>query len=87
MALEPNSLADAIEAAFPQAWQDVKQLPLPASFSDPKDRRPLFLALSRALLRYLRDHQADIIVRMDLTTAGQAATATVSNLSLNITGV
>lgn len=87
MALEPNGLADAIEAAFPAAWQDVKQVPFPAAFGDPKERRPLFLAIARALLKYLHDHQAGIIVKMDLNTTGLPGTASVSNVTLNITGV
>lgn len=85
-ALNPNDLADAIEAAMPQAWQDVKGAPFPGG--DPKDRRPMFLAISRALLKYLHDNQATLITSMSLSAGGAAPVAnTVSNLSMNITGV
>jgi hypothetical protein len=85
-ALDPNLLADAIEAAMPQAWQDVKGTTFPGG--DPKDRRPMFLAISRALLKTLHDNQATFITSMSLSAAGAAPVAnTVSNLALNITGV
>ena len=85
-ALNPNDLADAIEAAMPQAWQDVKSAPFPGG--DPKDRRPMFLAISRALLAYLHNNQATLITSMSLSAGGAPPVAnTVSNLSLNITGV
>jgi hypothetical protein len=85
-ALDPNSLADAIEAAMPQAWQDAKGSPFPGG--DPKDRRPLFLAISRALLKTLHDNQATLITSMNLSAGGAPAIVnTVSNTALNITGV
>ena len=84
--LDPNSLAAAIEAAMPQAWQDVKKTPFPVG--DPNDRKPLFLAISRALLKYLHDNQSSLINTMDLSVGGVTpVTNTVSNLTLNITGV
>ncbi len=86
MALEPDGLAAAFETALPQAWQDVKQEPLPPG--DPNDRKPLFLAVARGLLKYLQDHEADAITRMDLTIGGATPqTNNVSNLQLNISGV
>jgi hypothetical protein len=85
-ALDPNSLADAIEAAMPQAWQDSKGTAFPGG--DPKDRRPLFLAISRALLKYLHDNQGALITTMTLSAGGAAGVSnTVTNLTLNITGV
>ena len=85
-ALDPNSLADAIEAAMPQAWQDVKHVPFPGG--DPKDRRPMFLAISRALLKYLQDNQNTLINNITLSAGGAPAVAnTVTGLTLNITGV
>lgn len=86
MALEPNELAKAIEDEMRQAWQDRKTTPFPGG--DPNDRSPLFLAISRALLKYLHDNQATLITQMDLKVGDAAATTnTVSNLTLNITGV
>jgi len=85
-ALDPNTLADAIEAAMPQAWQDVKGTPFPGG--DPKDRRPMFLAISRALLKTLHDNQGTLITAVSLSAGGaQPVPNTVANLTLNITGV
>jgi hypothetical protein len=85
-ALDPNALADAIEAAMPQAWQDAKGTPFPGG--DPKDRRPMFLAISRGLLKYLHDNQSTLITSMSLSAAGAAPIVnTASNTNLNITGV
>jgi hypothetical protein len=71
---------------MPQAWQDAKGTPFPGG--DPKDRRPIFLAISRALLKTLHDNQATFITSMSLSAAGAAPIAnTVSNVALNITGV
>jgi hypothetical protein len=86
MALEPDGLANAFEAALPQAWQDVKHEPLPAG--DPNDRKPLFLAIARGLLKYLHDNQLDMVSTMDLSIAEiTPVTNKVSNLQLNVTGV
>ena len=86
MPLQPNGLADAIEAALPQAWQDVKHESLPAT--DPTERRPLFLAIARGLLQYLHDHQGDMINAMDLRVgSGVPVRHTASDLDLNITGL
>ena len=86
MALEPAGLADAFEAAMPQAWQDVKKSTLPAT--DPNDRKPLFLAIARGLLKYLQDHQLDAITSVDLSIGGiTPVTNQVSNTHLNVTGV
>ena len=81
--LDPDSLADAMEQAMPKAWQDVKSTPFPGGGG--ADRRPLFLAISRAVLKYLRDNQGDLVTRMDLSAGGApAVTNAVTNLVLNI---
>jgi hypothetical protein len=85
-ALDPSSLADAIEAAMPQAWQDAKHTAFPGG--DPSDRRPLFLAISRALLKSLHDNQSSLISSITLSAGGAPAVQnTVSDLTLDITGV
>jgi hypothetical protein len=82
-ALDPDKLADAMEAALPQAWSDAKGVPFPGG--DPKDRRPLFLAISRALVTYVASNQGSIIQQMDLSVGGAAPVANkVSNLILNL---
>ena len=85
-ALDPNLLTDAIVAAMPQAWQDVKGTPYPGG--DSKDMKPIFLAISRALLKVLHDNQSTLITGMNLSAAGAPPVANaVSNVKLNITGV
>jgi len=86
MSLEPDGLANAFESALPQAWLDVKKAPLPPG--DPNDRKPLFLAIARGLLKYIHDHQLDTISKMDLSIGTTTpVTNSVSNLQLNITGI
>ena len=85
-ALDPNLLTDAIVAAMPKAWQDVKGTPYPGG--DSKDMRPIFLAISRALLKVLQDNQSTLITGMNLKVGAAPPVAnTVSNVTLNITGV
>lgn len=85
-AITPDALADAIEAAMPQAWQDVKGVPLPPGGST--DRRPLFLAISHGFLKVLHDNQADFITGVTLKPGPAPAVAnTATALTLNIGGV
>jgi hypothetical protein len=45
-----------------------------------------FLAIARGLLKYLHDHQLDMVSKMDLNIgATTAVTNNVSNLQLNVT--
>jgi hypothetical protein len=60
-----NSMARAIEEAMNQLSVQLKGAPLPDVGRD--DRRLLFVAISRGVLKYLRDHQASITA----TSAGQ----------------
>ena len=54
-----NSMAAEIEAAMQDEWQTVKGKPLPAPLGR-EDRRILFVAIARGVLKYLHDHQIDI---------------------------
>jgi hypothetical protein len=84
--INPDALANAMEAAMPQAWQDAKGVPLPPG--DPSDRRPLFLAISRALLKVLHDNQDDFVTGVTLKPGAAPAVAnTATALTLNLTGV
>lgn len=48
----------------------------------------MFLAISRALLKYLHDNQGTLVTSLSLSAGGAAPVANnVSNLVLNITGV
>ena len=52
------------------------------------DRKPLFLAIARGLLKYLQDHQLDAITSVDLSVGGiTPVTNQVSNTHLNVTAV
>lgn len=85
-ALDPSSIADAIEAAMPQAWQEAKGTAFPGG--DPSDRRPLFLAVARALLKSLHDNQSTLITSITLSVGGAPGVKnTVTDMTLNITGV
>ncbi len=85
-ALDPTSLADAIEKAMPQAWLDAKHTPFPGG--DASDRQPLFLAIARALLKSLHDNQSSLITSITLSAGGAPGVKnTVTDLTLNITGV
>ena len=85
-ALTPNLLTDAIVTAMPQAWQDLKGTPYPGG--DSADMKPIFLAISRALLKVLHDNQSTLITGMSLGVGGAPPVVNaVSNVTLNITGV
>jgi len=52
-----NSMAEAIEKEFEDAWKAVKGKELPMSGKE--DRRILYVAVARGVLGYLREHAAD----------------------------
>ncbi len=71
MPLKPNELADAMVAALPRAWKDVKGVDFPGG--DPpdakaaEDARVMFLAVARGLLTYLESHQGGSVRKITLT--------------------
>jgi len=60
-----QSMSKAIEDAMNEVSLQVKGTPLPTAGQE--ERRLLFVAISRGVLKYLRDHQGAIIA----TSAGQ----------------
>jgi len=54
-----NSLAAEIETAMKAEWLAVKGFPLPSPKGE-EDRRILFVAIARGLLKFLTDHRYDI---------------------------
>jgi hypothetical protein len=58
-----QSMAKAIEDAMADVFEKVNGTPLPASGQE--DRRVLFVALSRGILKYLQDHQKTIVATQD----------------------
>jgi hypothetical protein len=55
-----NSLAAEMEAAMKVEWQNVKGSPLPGGAGE-EDRRILFVAVARGLLKFLEDHKHDTL--------------------------
>lgn len=78
-----NSMAQAIEQAFVEEWQAVKGTALPAG--DPTDRRLLFVAIARGVLRYLEVNQNQLIATIRLDDGdGFVRTYDVTALDLDI---
>jgi hypothetical protein len=74
-----DSMAKAIEDAMNQMSVQLKGTPLPATGRD--DLRLLLVAISRGVLKYLRDHQSAITA----TSAGQGAPgAHAHGVNLNV---
>lgn len=79
-----DSLAKAIEEEMADTFQKVKGIPLPEVGKD--DRRLLFVAIARGVLKYLEAHQHDVLASATIHhTIGPSVTHTVSNVDLNIT--
>jgi len=54
-----NSMAAEMEAAMKSEWQAVKNTALPGGAGE-EDRKILFVAVARGVLKYLTDHRNDI---------------------------
>ena len=90
-ALDPKSLASAMQSAFSPAWSETtgNTLPTPTA-SEAEQQLALFLAIATGLLTYLHSNEATMITSITLTpTAGGIAAQAynASQLVLNITGV
>jgi hypothetical protein len=93
MTLVPEDMATAIEKEMAQAWQDVKGSHMPPS--DPDDRRPMFLAISRGVLEYLQQNLATppggatqvgtaTLVPTTVPTLGSPTTYNLLSLSVDV---
>jgi hypothetical protein len=83
MALQPDAMRDAMEAAYELEWPKVKPNPLPGTGKD--DRLLLFAGVARGLLQYLSDHHNELLT--SLTTqddSGVQATYQVQETDLGI---
>jgi hypothetical protein len=78
-----GSLAEAIETAMKQEWQLVKGEALPGTGEE--DRRLLFVAVARGVIKFLDDHQDEIFTSMKLKHLGavHSVTYTVEALEFN----
>lgn len=91
MALKPgsvadfaNSMAQAIEQAMQEEWQAAKGVPLPSQGQG--DRRLLFVAVARGMLRYLKAHQDEVLLSIttkDVTPGSTEGKRLVTKLEIN----
>lgn len=78
-----GSMGDAIEDAMADIYKKLKGTSLPVVGKE--DRRILFVAIARGILKYLEDHETELLLGVTITHAtGSHVTHTVSNLNLNI---
>jgi hypothetical protein len=79
-----DTLAEAIEEEMADMFQKVKGKPLPEPGKS--DRRLLFVAIARGVLKYLETHQNDVLASVTINhTTGPSVSHSVSNVNLNIT--
>jgi hypothetical protein len=62
-----GSMAEAIENAFASELYALKGATLPASSA--QERHMLFCAIAQGVLGYLRDHEGDLRVTLDVTVS------------------
>lgn len=77
-----GGMAEAIEQAFVEELFAVKGVGLPPG--DPADRRILFVAIARGVLRYLEANQNDLINTLTYQDGPGTSTLTVTQLDLDI---
>jgi hypothetical protein len=58
--LSADTLAGRMDEEFVALWPSVKDIALPNDTRSREDRRLLFVAIARGMLRYLEDHEDDI---------------------------
>jgi hypothetical protein len=78
-----NSMAEAIEIALRQELAARGEV-LPAKGEE--DRRMFFVAISRGVLQYLKDHQAEMLTSITLDAPALPAAVPVLMLDLNYFG-
>jgi hypothetical protein len=71
--LRADTLAGRIDAEFVALWTSLKDIPLSNEAAAVEDRRLMFVAVARGILRYLHDHRTDIETT-DETTGGSGTT-------------
>ncbi len=78
-----DTVAEAIEEEMADLFQKLKGKPLPEVGKD--DRRLLFVAIARGVLKYLEAHQEDILAGVTIDHAtGINREHIVSHIDLNI---
>ena len=77
-----NGMAEAMEISLQEEWLATKGVVLPQGGIE--DRKLLFVAIARGVLRYLEDHENELITSITLESGGIETSHTVSQLNLNI---
>jgi hypothetical protein len=78
-----DTMAEAMEEEMADLFQMLKGKTLPEIGKE--ERRLLFVAISRGVLKYLEAHQSDVLTSVTINHAtGPGVTHTVSNVDLNI---
>jgi hypothetical protein len=75
-----DSMAKEMEDALAYLYRQLKDKDLPEIAKE--ERRILFVAISRGLLKYLNDHQSVLRASVNVTGTG---TRTVTNFNLHVT--
>lgn len=68
--LQPDTLAGRMDEEFVALWASLKDVDLPTDAATVQDRRMIFVAVARGLLRYLHDHRADVETTAETTAGG-----------------
>jgi hypothetical protein len=84
MALKPDELTTEIDKAFEKEWKKANTGELPSAGAD--DRRMLFAAVAKGVLKYLSDHQGEFVSSLTLTPseATDSTTYAATDTQLNI---
>ncbi len=83
MALSSNKLAELMEQELKVIYPQLKGISLSEAGSE--DRRMMFLAISRGLLRHLKQEEDSTVTDITLQNGVTIVTHTVPGLTLNIT--
>lgn len=64
--VDDGTLTAYLERAMREEWRDARGEELPSSGPGAEDRRILFAAVAKGVLRYLYDHRADLITTREI---------------------
>lgn len=78
-----GSMAEAIEEEMKTLYAKMKGKPMPEVGEE--DRRLLFTAISRGVLKYLKAHEKDLISTITIRTPLITVTREVPDMTLDIT--
>lgn len=67
-----GSMTALIEQAMQEEWLAARGEPLPADGPGSQDRRILFAAVAKGVLRYLYEHRDDLLSTLDIPEGGSS---------------